>query len=142
MNLDNGFKSFLAANKKIWKVGLVIALGVALILISSSTRTEAEKNSQVITLEEYKEKLEGELSSLCSDVKGVGKCKVFITFERGEQSTYKGSVVIESKPPKVLGVTVVCRGADSEYVKSELTAMITALFDIGSNRVAVLKLNS
>lgn len=124
-------------------MGLFIALGIALILLSSSFGAEPKEKSQseALTLEEYKEKLEGELTALCSDVSGVGKCKVFVTFERGEQNTYKSGVIIESKPPKVLGVTVICRGADSDYVKRELTDMITALFDIGSNRVAVLKLN-
>lgn len=141
MNLDSGFKSFLQSNKKLWKVWLFIALGVALILISATFGEKTEESAQAITLDEYKEKLEGELVSLCSEVSGVGRCKVFITFERGVQNTYKGSIVIESKPPKVLGVTVICRGADSDYVKRELTNMITALFDIGANRVAILKLN-
>ena len=95
-----------------------------------------------ITLDEYKELLEAEIESLCSDVSGVGRCRVFITFERGVQDTYKGSNIIESKPPKVLGVTVVCTGGDSDAVKSSVTEMISALFDIGYNRVAVLKLNS
>lgn len=142
MNLDSGFKTFLQSNKKLWRVWLFIGVGVALILISSAFGENASKKSDdVVTLDEYKEKLEGELTSLCSQVSGVGKCKVFITFERGVQNTYKGSVVIESKPPKVLGVTVICRGADSDYVQKELTEMITALFDIGANRVAILKLN-
>ena len=123
-------------------MGLIIALGVALILLSSSLGKEDTAAPDTFTLAEYKIQLENELSALCSDVKGVGKCKVFITFERGEQNTYKGSAIIESKPPKVMGVTVICRGADSDYVKSELTDMITALFDIGTNRVAILKLNS
>jgi stage III sporulation protein AG len=55
---------------------------------------------------------------------------------------YKGSSVVERKPPKVKGVTIACRGADSDGVRSQLTEMMTALFDIGSNRVAILKLNS
>ncbi len=119
----------------------MIALGIALILLSSSLGTEPKENSKVLTLEEYKEKLEAELIDLCQDVDGVGRCKVFVTFERGEQNTYKSGVVVENKPPKVMGVTVICQGADSNYVKNELVDMITALFDIGSNRVAVLKLN-
>ena len=141
--MDSSFKSFIEGNKRLWKVGLVIALGVVLIIISSFFGADTEKeDTGVRSLEEYKAELEGELAELCSDVQGVGRCKVLITFERGAQSTYKGSNLIENKPPKVLGVTVVCRGADSDYVKSELTKMITALFDIGANRVAILKLNS
>ena len=95
-----------------------------------------------MTLDEYREQLESEVAALCSSVSGVGKCRVFITFERGAASTYRGSSVIETKPPLVLGVSVVCSGGDSDRVRSELTDMLTALFSIGSNRVSVLKLNS
>ncbi len=120
----------------------MIAIGIILIFVSSSFGKSEDKSADGITLDEYKIRLEEEIASICSDVSGVGKCRVFITLERGEQNVYKGSSVIETKPPKVLGVTVVCRGADSDYVRAELTDMITALFDIGSNRVAILKLNS
>jgi hypothetical protein len=94
------------------------------------------------TLDEYKESLEGKIESLCSDVSGVGKCRVFITFERGVQNSYKGSTVTETKPPKVLGVTVICKGGEIDSVKKAISDMICALFDIGYNRVAVLQLNS
>lgn len=140
--MDKGFTAFIKENKRILKIGLIAALGIILILISSSVGTsETKKNDGEITLDEYKERLEAELSDLCSDVRGVGKCRVFVTFERGEQNTYKGSAITETKPPKVLGITVICKGADSDRVRSELTDMLTSLFDIGSNRVAVLKLN-
>ena len=120
----------------------MIALGIILIFISSSFAKSEDKGSGEITLDEYKDRLEEEIASICSDVDGVGKCRVFITLERGEQNVYKGTSVIETKPPKVLGVTVICRGANSDTVRAELTDMLTALFDIGSNRVAILKLNS
>ena len=118
-------------------------LGILLIFISSfdSDGTSGIVNEE-ISLDEYKERIESEVASLCSSVEGVGRCRVFITFERGEQTVYKGSAVLETKPPRVQGVTVVCRGAESDNIKSQLTEMMCALFDVGSNRVAILKLNS
>ncbi len=112
-----------------------------LIAFSAASSSDSGDGSSV-TLEQYKANLEDELGELCSSVRGVGKCKVMITFERGEENTYKGSALIESKPPRVMGVSVICRGADSDEVKRELTTMISALFDIGSNRISILKLNS
>ncbi len=124
-----------------WVLGLFI-IGVVLILISSvGDGGSAEADGTELSLTEYKERLESEIADLCSDVDGVGKCRVFITFERGAQSSYKGSTLIETKPPKILGITVVCRGADSDAVRRDITDMLTSLFDIGSNRIAVLKLN-
>ena len=118
-------------------------MGLIFIGISSTSKNKSsdEENSD-ITLDEYREILEQELASLCSGVEGVGKCRVFITFDKGAQNTYKGSSLIETKPPHVSGVTVVCHGGESDKVKGALTQMITALFGIGSNRVAILKLNA
>ena len=139
--MDKGIAALLKKNKKGVIVIALLLLG-ALLLFASSAKSGGDGGEKEMTLDEYKAALEAELASICSDVRGVGACRVFITFERGEQNSYKGSVLIESKPPKVQGVTVVCRGADTARVRSEITEMICALFGIGANRVAVLKLNS
>ena len=117
----------------------LVALGLFLILFSSFG--EKEDSEEYTSLSEYKRQLEDELSEMCERVLGVGRCYVTLSFERGEQSTYKGSTLVETKPPKVLGVTVVCKGADSDYVKGQIVNMMSSLFDIGTNRIAVLKLN-
>ena len=119
---------------------LLILLGVVLIALSSVNTGGASEEK--ISLSEYKKSLEAELEELCSSVRGVGKCRVMVTFERGEENTYKGSSLIETKPPRVLGVSIVCKGADSDSVRAELFEMVGALFDIGSNRISILKLNS
>lgn len=140
--MSGSFINYIKENKNFRRAAVLIAVGIILIFISSSFGSQKTEKTNEITLDEYKERLEEDIASICSDVSGVGKCRVFITLERGEQNSYKGSSVIETKPPKVLGVTVVCRGADSDLVRGELTDMLTALFDIGANRVAILKLNS
>ena len=126
-------------NKRMLLLLFLLLLGVIMLLFSSQPAESETLESE--TLDEYKERLEKELGELCSSVSGVGACRVTVTFERGEEKIYKGSSLLESRPPKVMGVTVVCRGADSDKVRSEVIAMMTALFDIGSNRIAVLKLS-
>ena len=134
---------FFKGNKGAFRVGLLILIGILMIFFSaSSCQGGTEEDSSVTSLDEYKEKTEGELESLCHSVAGVGRCRVYLTLARGEKNTYKGTSVIETKPPEVLGVTVVCDGGDKDGVKLALVDMLTALFNIGSNRVAVLKLNS
>ena len=137
-----GAMDFIKKNKKALGVVLLLLLGIFLLIFSSIDPSLSEGAESVDSLEEYKSRLEAELSELCSSVNGVGRCRVTVTFERGEERVYKGSTLIESKPPKVMGVTVVCKGADSDLVRAELVSMMSALFDIGSNRIAVLKLNS
>ncbi len=132
-------KDYAQKNKGSVLLFAILVLGVFLLIFSSAPKTEIEADTE--SLEEYKERLEEELSEVCSSVRGVGRCRVTVTFERGEEKIYKGSSLIETKPPKVLGVTVVCKGADSDGVRSEIISMMSALFDIGTNRIAVLKLN-
>ena len=139
--LDKGIMKYIKENKRIILIALFALVGVFFVIISTSFGGNESAEPEV-SLDEYKELLEAEIESLCSDVDGVGRCRVFITFERGVQDTYKGSNIIESKPPRVLGVTVVCSGGDRDVVKRSVSEMICALFDIGYNRVAVLKLNS
>ena len=135
MILLNKIIEAFKGKKKIALILLLVSLGLMLIAISSmDAGLEADSND----LSEYKEALEKRLEKLCSEVDGVGKCTVMVTFLRGEENTYKGSQLIESKPPEVLGVTVVCDGGDSAQVKARISQMLCALFDIGANRVAVL----
>ena len=135
-------KSYVEKNKKSVFIIVIFVLGILLLVFSSSHFSEENVTVENEDLNSYKERLEAELSEVCSSVKGVGRCKVTVTFERGEERVYKGSSLIESRPPKVLGVTVVCKGADSDSVRAEIVDMMSALFDIGANRIAVLKLNS
>lgn len=141
LNKENiSVKEYVARNKKGVFIAFLFILGAIMLLLSSRTAEPAD-NGGSQTLAEYKARLEEELADICSSVDGVGRCRVTVSFERGEEREYKGSTLIGSRPPKVLGVSVVCIGADSDAVRAEIIGMMSALFDIGTNRIAVLKLN-
>lgn len=133
---------YIKNNKRTAGIIALFLLGTLLLVISASGSGKSDKSEDYDSLAEYKASLEKELEQLCSSVEGVGRCTVTVSFERGEEKLYKGSNLIETKPPRVMGVTVVCRGADSDGVRANLTAMLSSLFDIGTNRVSILKLNS
>lgn len=116
-----------------------VALGVLLICLPTGASDGAEVEREE-TLEEYGARLESELADTCAQIEGVGRCRVMLTFERGAENTYKGSQLTESKPPRVLGVCIVCEGAGSASVRAQLTQMICALFDVGTNRVSVAQM--
>lgn len=126
--------------KRLLAAVALFALGLLLVLAFSGNTAKSEVTHEE-TLAEYKERLEGELEKLCSSVSGVGKCTVTVSFSKGTENSYRGSNLVETKPPVILGVTVVCKGADSAAVRSALTDLFTALFAIPTNRVAILKLN-
>lgn len=131
------FISFVKNNKRL---SFILLLLCVLMFVLSFAGGSTEETDESKTLAEYQAELESRLSELCSSVEGVGKCRVFVTFESGEENLYKGGVLIETKPPRVMGVSVVCQGADKPAVKNELNELFTSLFDIGSNRVKILKL--
>ena len=127
--------------KKHGKLFVVLfALGVALLLFSFAMPSSDQKEGES-SLNEYKTELEKELSELCSEIEGAGKSKVMVSFSSGEVREYKSGVLISSSPPKIEGVTVLCRGADRASVKRAVCDMISALYGIGSNRICVLKLS-
>ena len=141
MKLLDKLKILFKEKYRLIFVVLVAAVGMALVLFSlGGTKEEkAEKSSQ--SLAEYKAELERELESACSSIRGVGRCEVIVTFSRGAENTYKGTNLIESKPPEVMGVSVICEGADSDEVRAGIVGMMSSLFSIGTNRVSVMKLN-
>ena len=139
--LDKKFnlKEYVKADKKRAFILIALAVGVLLILLSLSGTDKKDSSSSEGTLAEYKAELEKELSELCSSIEGAGKCTVTVSFAEGVKTEYKGNNKISETPPRVLGITVVSDGGANAEVKSAITECMTALFDIRSNRVAVLQ---
>lgn len=138
MNKFSKLFELLGRDKKTLVTVAIGLVGILLVLLSlgGGSDTEISKDG----LEEYKSRLEAELEALCESIDGAGRCRVTVSFSEGERLEYKGSSLIGSEPPRVLGITVVCDGGDDSYIKNSISDCMTALFDIGSNRVCVLKL--
>lgn len=138
MDKLNGIIKNIKGDKKRLSLVLIALVGALLILLSlGGDKREGKTEEQ--SLDEYKEGLERELSELCSSVEGAGRCKVSVSFSEGEKTEYRGTNKISTTPPRVLGITVIAEGGGSAEVRSALTEALTAMFDIGANRVAVLK---
>ena len=89
----------------------ILALSL-LLLGGTGQKTEAPKD------------LEERTAELCSQVSGVGECRVMITYRDDE----------------VFAVAVLCDGADNIEVKHNLTSLISSLYGIGAHRVEILSL--
>lgn len=130
---------FLKKTPGLVRMGILLVLGVALLLFASGTK-QTESEPEAMDLGAYGEALEKRLALLCSQVAGVGRTEVMVTFERGEQVEYRGSTAIGSAPPRVLGVTVLCTGGGSVEIRAELSEMLGALLGIGASRISILPL--
>ena len=130
-----------------WTLALLGVLGLALLILGGGDKTE--EGAARIGSEEYRAALTGEVRALCGEVEGVGEVSVLLTLEAGESHVYAESergyitaggegLLIESRPPRVAGVAVVCDGGADPAVREALTEMLSAALGIGVHRVKVL----
>ena len=109
---ENLLLPFIKKNKKAIILALVFLLGILLMLLPTG-RSETARDEEARVLE------------MCSGISGVGRCSVMLNFKDGD----------------VVSAAVLCDGADSSLVESRVKELISALYDIGYNRISVLKLS-
>ena len=141
MNLKGiiDIKEYILKDKRRVIALIIAAVGILILFFSFGSEKDVVTEESV-TLSEYKAALEKELIELCSSIDGVGKCKISVSFSQGEIKEYKSGKAVGTTPPRILGIGVVCEGGDDSSVKQAVKDCLTALFDIGSNRVSVQKL--
>ena len=122
--MDKGFLKHLRERRDLWRIILILAVGLLLIIIGSGSGSDSEAVD--IGIEER-------LAAVCSDVEGVGECYVLIYYSPA--ATRNDAQAVES-------VIAVCEGADSVDVRLRLTEMISTFFGIGTNRVRVEKMRA
>lgn len=159
------FSEKLKADKKSM---LIIAIGIlGMVLIFASELTDTDKtdvtvNEKALIYDETVRK--EELEKIISEISGVGRAKVMITYECTRESIFacdtientqekdkkissehiivdsgntEEGLLIKEVLPKVMGVAVVCEGGDNPTVKNEITMLIKAIFDISSNNISI-----
>lgn len=152
-------------------LGAVVGVGLILIGNGKGTehqKQSAQTTSSSDPLYEYVAWTEQKIVSLCSSVRGVSEVRVAVSFagdfsyvyatdsdtqekdgasERQEQYVTVGSgsseqtVLLTRTPPAVSGIGIVCRGGGDAGVRQELTALLSAAFGIGSNKIYIAEAN-
>lgn len=157
------------------RIFLVIVSGILLIVLSCGgfsggskeasreTSTPLASEQEVSDLQNYKEKMQGQVKDILEQVEGVGKVDVMITLHASrEKVTLKDNVVNQEKreeesvliedenrstspyvvqevEPQVEGILVVCGGGNQPAVQREIIAAISALFPVESHKIKVMK---
>ncbi len=157
-----------AADKKM-KTVLIIGL-VGILLIGASElfpRDTKQKRDTSYSYEEYVEQMEKKTRELVASIEGVGECRVMLTLSRSTESVYaKNSqentdsghdsrqneyvlyegdggeepLLLQENYPQVMGVAVVCSGANSAIVRENIIRCIAALYNIPTSKISVSKL--
>lgn len=151
--------------------GAVVGIALMLIGNGTSIQTKKQTAQASVSgdpLYEYSGRIEQKIAALCSSVRGVDEVRVAVSFEgdftyvyatdldtqekdgaseRQEQYVTVGSgsseqaVLLTRTPPAVSGIGIVCRGGGNAGVRQELTALLSAAFGIGSNKIYIAEAN-
>ena len=142
-------------------VALILALGLFLMTLPSP----AEETPAPIETQVCQDNLEEKLEGILSQIRGVGRVKVLLTPQTGEETFYQtdedrsadGSVRIETvilsgadrgqtglvrtvTPATFLGAIVVCQGADNAALRLELTRAVSNVTGLGTDRISIVKM--
>ena len=159
--------SSLKKSGKLGLILLLIALGALLLLFGNRLGGNKESTTPTVpsedaahNVEAYRMELESRMEAICSRVAGVGEVEVVVTLDGGfsyvyatdkkttsggESLTYitvgsgdrESPVYITEKAPAILGIGVVCTGGMDATVRREVTALLSAAFGVGSNKIYV-----
>ena len=148
------FKKAGARKMALAVIGL--SLGVVLMLAGGFDGFGGKENAdeeQLPSAEIYREQVEPRICDLCSAVRGAGEVRVFVTLSGGYEYVYacdgegdcvtvgsgssERAVVEAIRSPQVIGVGVVCTGAENATVKQSLIDLISSSLNIGANRIVV-----
>lgn len=130
-------------------------------VLEASVETEEKMQEQNL---DYESRMEEKLETLLSEVEGVGRVKVMLTFEgSGEKKVEKDSsqsadnlqeetvyeeygnsqkspyVTFQSNP-RVEGVLVIAQGGADSRVKQEILEAAQALFGIEAHKIKIMKM--
>lgn len=116
--------------------------------------------STALSTEEYRIGLETRMEQICAQIAGVGAVDVIVTLSGGceyvyatdkkvtvggESTSYitigsgdnESLVYITERSPAITGIGVVCAGGMDPVVRREVTALLSAAFGVGSNKIYV-----
>lgn len=160
-------RGLLSDEKK--RINLVVGIGVAGLLLLACSEwlpTVQEKTPsqpvQVPAEQDYALEMETRLETLLAQMESVGRVKVMVTLENGEENVYatdsekaadgamttnhvllgKEGLLETVQTPQVLGVAVVCDGGADAGVQNRISTLVAALTGVGIHHITVTKMAS
>lgn len=144
---------------------VVLIVGVAILLLLWPSKSESVSvNDDQSRLEEYEQKIEGKLKSLCAKVRGASNVEVSIYFENGFELVYahneeskstsngidfeKKYIIVGSgddekmiclyeKMPSISGVAIVCKGGGNPTVANDIISLVSSALGVAKNKIYV-----
>ncbi len=160
---ENAIKGFWKDKKLLWLI-LCGVLGVFLLIFASGMGKQDQKEEESQTTlpdaAAYAQQVEGQIKSLCSQVRGAGSVSVAVTLKGGYRAVYatdsqssgsgyknntvligsgssEDAILIGYENPEISGIGIVCRGASDPTVRESIISLVAAAFDIRTNKIYV-----
>ncbi len=143
-------------------------IGIVLIMLSDMSifNTVSKEKTDEYSYDNYVAQLENKCENLIEKIDGAGECDVMITLKNSKENVYaknseetqnEGSfsssyeyvlykdengetpAMIKQYYPQVMGVAVVCSGADNATVRESIISLLSSVFDISSSKISVSK---
>lgn len=154
----------LKKDKKLFTALIIGLLGLMLILISEVTPKDKDSDTQPVEIFTMTDdELCCKLEEIIEKISGAGKAKVMLTYKGSYETIYAADIqesenkidseyiIIDTEKgesglkikvlsPEIKGVAVVCQGGDSPVIKEQIISVLSALFDISSNKISVAKM--
>ena len=152
----------ITQKKKTLLLLLLALLGILLLSRCGEDKAGAQTQNEPSALDPalYAEQIEEKVEALCNKIDGVSSAHAVVTLKGGYRAIYAtdaqyGSSVNKSETvligsgssekalligyenPEIAGIGIVCSGGDDAYVRAEIISMISAAFDLGSNKIFV-----
>ena len=151
---------------KIKKEYILVALLLAVVLFIFMQNFNFDAfnfNFEKETTMSYKTEVENSLVKILESVNGVGKVNVFVTVdgtaeevvlknvetktENNIKTSIETAVLVNGKPyiikslnPNIIGVIVVCEGADNLQVKMAITEILVTSLKVNTESVRIIKM--
>ena len=147
---------------------LILAIGVALMLIPGKKNTQQTTTEPQTQIQTQQQDVAGDLAQILGQIQGVGQVKVMLTVSAGEKTIYqedsdvttgetsssirKETVIITDSgktqqalisqviPPTYLGAIVVCQGGDLASVKMAVMDAVSKATGLPADKISVLKM--
>ncbi len=161
-------KLFEGLNGKKKSLILVIMgiVGMVLILFGSNQnhkKTNTEENSEKnLAAEEYITSLENKIGNITEQITGSNRVRVIVNIASGSEFEYlfneetkentsskeyvtirgengkDSPILLKEIYPKIVGVSIACRGGDLPEVQEKLIRVISTAYDLSSNRICIV----
>ncbi len=153
-------------DRKILLLSIGAVVGVLLLIFGSAGLGDAQEDAAAEHSEvppdpdAYAQSVEHQIVEICSRVQGVGTVTAVVTLQGGYRAIYatdaqssstgyksstvligsgssEKAILLGYENPQISGIGIVCEGAEDPAVRQSVLSLVSAAFDVGTNKIYI-----